>query len=67
MYVVIQKNYYGYEEGGYSVSAIFGPFATVEEANELAKLGNSKNLYAEDFEVEQLEADLPDYIKNWGK
>lgn len=65
MYVVVQKNYVGYETG-YSIDEIYGPFLTYVEAHKLAESATNKDLYGIRFDVEELEADLPEYIKNWG-
>ena len=56
MFVVVKRNYSGYEDG-YSVSSIYGPFSTIEEANSLAKSGNSKNSFGEYLHVTKLKTD----------
>ncbi len=53
MFVILEKNYCGYEDG-YSVSSIIGPFSTAEEANTRATELNKLEFYGVEFSVEDL-------------
>ena len=54
MYIVIQENYYGYEDGGYSVQAAYGPFDTERQADDFRRVKEAENLYGIEYETRKL-------------
>lgn len=54
MYVVIKKNCYGYDDGGYSVANVFGPFVDSDAAR--AYIDAQDEQYAVEYDYYQIQA-----------
>jgi hypothetical protein len=56
MHIVIQQNHYGEDNGGYTVSKVFGPYSQAD-AEAIAERLNARDLYAMEFSVHPLTLD----------
>ena len=56
-FVVVRENHYGYDDFGYSVSGILGPFDSDDEAQKVADRLRAKDEYAMEYSVRELESE----------